>query len=201
VTAAVGAAARAASARSRARNKVGGVKPPATLTDGVVVLRELREDDRAVVLSTMRDPLVAQWLNMPRAPTDRDFDSLVRLAHNGRLTGDRIDFTVTEAGNDVSVGAVIASRRHRENYEVAYLAGPDGRGRGLMTRAVRLVCDWLFSSGIGRIEVRTHPDNEPSQRLAERCGFQREGLERKSIWLHGRRTDAIVWSLLPGDPR
>jgi len=177
------------------------VKPPATLTDGVVVLRELREDDRAVVLSTMRDPLVVQWLNMPRAPTDGDFDSLLRLAHNGRLTGDRFDFTVTEAGIDVSVGAVIASRRHRENYEVAYLAGPHGRGRGLMTRAVRLVCDWLFSSGVGRIEVRTHPDNEPSQRLAERCGFQREGLERKSIWMHGRRADAIVWSLLPDDPR
>jgi len=177
------------------------VKPPATLTDGVVVLRELREGDRAVVLSTMRDPLVAQWLNMPRAPTDRDFDSLTRLAHNGRLTGDRFDFTVTEAGADVSLGAVIASRRHRENYEVAYLAGADGRGRGLMSRAVRLVCDWLFSAGVGRIEVRTHPDNAPSQRVAERCGFQREGLERKSIWLHGRRADAIVWSLLPGDPR
>jgi len=177
------------------------MRAPPTLSDGVVVLRELREGDRAVVLSTMRDPLVAQWLNMPRAPTDRDFDSLVRLAHNGRLTGDRFDFTVTEADSDVSVGAVIASRRHRENYEVAYLAGPNGRGRGLMTRAVRLVCDWLFTAGVGRIEVRTHPANEPSQRLAERCGFQREGLERKSIWLHGQRADAIVWSLLPSDPR
>jgi RimJ/RimL family protein N-acetyltransferase len=167
----------------------------------VVVLRELREGDRVVVLSTMGDPLVAQWLNMPGTPSDRDFDSLVRLARNGRMTGDRFDFTVTEAGADVSVGAVIASRRHRENYEVAYLAGPDGRGRGLMTRAVRLVCGWLFDEGVGRIELRTHPDNEPSQRLAERCGFHREGRERKSIWLHGARADAIVWSLLPDDPR
>jgi RimJ/RimL family protein N-acetyltransferase len=177
------------------------MRPPPTHTDGVVVLRELREGDRAVVLSTMRDPLVAQWLNMPRAPTDRDFDSLVRLARNGRLTGDRFDFAVTEQGNDVSVGAVIASKRHRENYEVAYLAGPVGRGRGLMTRGVRLVCDWLFDEGVGRIEVRTHPDNAPSQRVAERCGFRREGVERKSIWLHGQRADAIVWSLLPDDPR
>jgi [ribosomal protein S5]-alanine N-acetyltransferase len=177
------------------------VKPPATLTDGVVVLRELREDDRAVVLSTMRDPLVARWLNMPRDPGDREFDSLLRVAHNGRLTGDRFDFAVTEAEIDVSIGAVIASRRHRDNYEVAYLAGDAGRGRGLMTRAVRLLCGWLFHEGVGRIEVRTHPDNQPSQRLAERCGFQREGLERRSIWLHGARADAIVWSLLPDDPR
>lgn len=177
------------------------MKPPSSLTDGVVVLRELREGDRAVVIQTMRDPLVARWLNMPRLPGDRDFDSLLRLAQNGRLTGDRFDFAVTVNGDDASVGAVIASRRHRDNYEVAYLAGPSGRGRGLMTRAVRVVCEWLFTEGVGRIELRTHPDNAPSQRLAERCGFQAEGRERKSIWLHGRRADAILWSLLPDDPR
>jgi RimJ/RimL family protein N-acetyltransferase len=177
------------------------VKPPGTLTDGVVVLRELREDDRADCLQTMGDELVARWLNMPRSPVARDFDSLLRLARNGRSTGDRFDFAVTEAGVDVPVGAVIASRRHRDNFEVAYLARADARGRGLMTRSVRLVCEWLFREGVGRLELRTHPDNEPSQRLAERCGFQREGRERQSIWLHGRRADAILWSLLPDDPR
>jgi RimJ/RimL family protein N-acetyltransferase len=70
-----------------------------------------------------------------------------------------------------------------------------------MTRAVRLVCDWLLEEGVGRIEIRTHPDNEASQKLAVRAGFQREGLERKSIWLHHERQNAIVWSLLPSDPR
>ena len=177
------------------------MKPPATLTDGVVVLRELREDDRAVVLSTMGDELVHTWLNMPAEPRDADFNSLLRTVRDGRATGERIDYTVTEAGHDVALGAVIASRRARENYEVAYLAGAAGRGRGLMTRAVRVLCDWLFREGVGRIELRTHPENEPSQRLAERAGFHREGLERKSIWLHGRRHDAIVWSLLTDDPR
>jgi RimJ/RimL family protein N-acetyltransferase len=177
------------------------MKPPDSITDGVVVLRELREDDRAVVLSTMRDAVVAKWLNMPPAPSDRDFDSLLRVARNGRASGDRIDYTVTEAGSDVSLGAVIASRRHRDNYEIAYLAREEGRGRGLMTRAVRLVCDWLFEEGVGRIELRTHPGNHASQKLAERVGFQREGLERRSIWLHGERHDAIVWSLLPTDGR
>ena len=177
------------------------MKPPAELSDGVVVLRELREGDRTDVLATMRDPLVARWLNMPRTPGDRDFDSLLRQAHDGRDTGMRFDFAVTEADADVSVGAVVVSRRHRDNYEVAYLAGARGRGKGLMTRAVGLTCEWLFKQGIGRIELRTHPDNEPSQRLAERCGFQREGRERQSIWLHGRRADAILWSLLPSDPR
>jgi len=174
---------------------------PTTLTDGVVVLRQLREDDRAAVLATMRDPLVQRWLNMPTNPQDADFDALLRTTREGRRTGDRLDFCVAEPGHDVAVGDVVASRRARENYELAYLVSEAGRGRGLMTRAVRLLCDALFAQGVGRLEVRTHPGNAPSQRLAERCGFRREGLERQSIWVHNRREDAIVWSLLLDDPR
>ena len=177
------------------------MRPPTRLTDGVVVLRPLREDDRAAVLATMRDPLVRRWLNMPAAPGDAEFATLLRTVRNGAASGERIDLCVTLDGEDVPVGAVTASRRPRENYEVAYLAGERGRGRGLMARAVRLLCDWLFEQGVGRLELRTHPDNVESQRLAERCGFAREGRERRSIWLHGKREDALVWSLLPDDPR
>jgi RimJ/RimL family protein N-acetyltransferase len=177
------------------------VNLPATITDGSVVLRPVREDDRAVVLSAMSDPLVARWLNMPRTPSNADFDSLVRVAEAGWSSGGRFDYAVCLANDPTWRGAVIASRRHRDNYEVAYLAGPEGRARGVMSTAVRLLCDALFAAGAGRLELRTHPENEPSQRLAERCGFQREGRERRSIWLHGNREDALVWSLLPDDPR
>jgi RimJ/RimL family protein N-acetyltransferase len=177
------------------------VNLPATITDGSVVLRHVREADRAVVLSAMSDPLVARWLNMPRTPSDADFDSLVRVAKTGWSSGERFDYAVCDADEPTWRGAVIASRRHRDNYEIAYLAGPNGRERGLMTTAVQLLCDALFAAGVGRLELRTHPENESSQRLALRCGFRREGRERSSIWLHGKRTDAYVWSLLPDDPR
>jgi RimJ/RimL family protein N-acetyltransferase len=177
------------------------VNLPTTITDGSVVLRPVREADRAVVLSAMSDPLVTRWLNMPRTPGDADFDSLVRVAQSGRSSGERFDYAVCDREDPTWLGAVIASRRHRDNYEVAYLAGAQGRARGLMSTAVRLLCDALFAAGVGRLELRTHPDNEPSQRLALRCGFLREGLERRSIWLHGQRVDAVVWSLLPDDPR
>jgi RimJ/RimL family protein N-acetyltransferase len=177
------------------------VRLPATLTDGAVVLRQIEEGDRADVLRTMRDPLVRRWLNMPADADDRHFDELRRRVAEGWESGERFDYAVAESVEGRAVGAVVASRRHRENYELAYLAGEDGRGRGLMSCALRLLCDALFAAGVGRLEIRTHPDNAESQRLAERAGFVREGVERRSIWLHGRRQDAILWSLLPDDPR
>ena len=109
---------------------------------------------------------------------------------------------MTEAGDDVSLGAVIASRRHRDNYEVAYLAArsrPRARADDARRAAPRATgCSSRASGGSSCARI---PTNEASQRLAERAGFQREGLERKSIWLHGSAQDAIVWSLLPDDPR
>ena len=98
------------------------MQPPETITDGVVVLRQIREGDRSVVLATMRDPLVQRWLNMPAEPSNSDFDSMLRMIRDSRRSGDRFDYAVTEAGDDTSLGAVIASRRHRDNYEIAYLA-------------------------------------------------------------------------------
>ena len=80
------------------------MQPPLTITDGVVALRQVQEGDRAVVLSTMRDPLVRQWLNMPSKPADRDFDTLLRTVREGWRTGDRYDYAVTENGADVSLG-------------------------------------------------------------------------------------------------
>src|SRR5256714_5440219 len=149
----------------------------------------MRESDRAATLSTFADPVVRRWLNMPAEPRDSDFESVLRTIRNGFASGDRYDYCVTEQPSNESLGAVIASRRARDNYELAYLAREAGRGRGLMTRAVRLLCDTLLDAGVGRLEVRTHPDNEASQRLGERCGFRQEGRERQAIWLHGHRCD------------
>ena len=97
----------------------------------MVVLRQLEEGDRADVLATMRDPLVRRWLNMPAEPGDA---RLRPTAASRRATAGapatRYDYAITEAAADTALGAVIASRRHRDNCELAYLAGETGRGRG-----------------------------------------------------------------------
>jgi RimJ/RimL family protein N-acetyltransferase len=85
--------------------------------------------------------------------------------------------------------------------EVGYGLRSGWRGRGLATRAVGLVADWAFSrAGIARLEIGAAVGNVASQRVAERAGFQREGIARMRLpTSDGGRTDEVRFGLVvPG---
>ena len=61
--------------------------------------------------------------------------------------------------------------------ELGYLLLPEARGRGVMTRVVRLLtAHALDDLGLARVQALVHPDNGPSIRVLERAGFAREGV-------------------------
>jgi RimJ/RimL family protein N-acetyltransferase len=56
---------------------------------------------------------------------------------------------------------------------------PLGDGE-IVLRATRLLARWALTDlGLERLEPLANPENEASQRLAERAGFTREGLLRR----------------------
>jgi RimJ/RimL family protein N-acetyltransferase len=68
------------------------------------------------------------------------------------------------------------------------------------TRALRLVSVWALDElGLQRISLLAEPENVPSQRVAEKAGFRREGVLRSFRELKGARRDYVMYSLLPGD--
>jgi RimJ/RimL family protein N-acetyltransferase len=51
-----------------------------------------------------------------------------------------------------------------------------------------------------RLYLIINVDNHASHRVAQRCGYRREGVMR-SLHLKGaQRADAVLWSRLPSDP-
>src|SRR5919109_1324713 len=81
---------------------------------------------------------------------------------------------------------------------IGYWVASEWRGRGIATRAVRLLARWAFDElALARLEISCGPDNFASQRVAERCGFVREGLLRAHLVHKGRRRDSVVFGLLP----
>jgi RimJ/RimL family protein N-acetyltransferase len=86
------------------------------------------------------------------------------------------------------------------NVQVGYWVKKEARGRGVATSALRLLARWAIEElGAERVQLLAEPENVASQRVAEKAGFRREGLLRSYFLLKGRRRDAIMFGLLPGD--
>jgi RimJ/RimL family protein N-acetyltransferase len=189
--------------------------PEPPLSDGVVLLRRWRGDDMAFVVAACQDPEVARFSPAIASPySERDAIEWFASQEPERLSGRGIDLAICDVaagavlGVDGTGGAVLgavglsAVSWSRRSATIGYWLAREARGHGSTSRAVRLLASWAFSSlGLERIELTTDPDNVASQRVAERCGFTREGrLRSHMVILHsGERRDSLVYGLLPGE--
>jgi RimJ/RimL family protein N-acetyltransferase len=167
------------------------------LRDGDLVLRTWTEDDVPALVAACNDSEITRWIPVIPSPyTERDALAFIR----GEIPPE-IDhsFAMTDAGR--VVGSIGMSVNRNQTGHIGYWCAHEARGRGITTRALRLVCRFGFDElGLGRLELITDPDNRASQRVAEKVGFHREGVLRSHL-LHreGRRRDSVMFSLLPGE--
>ena len=165
-------------------------------------LRPLSEADLPELLRSPPDDEMRRWLTIrPHRLTEAVLRSeLIGPSQAGWRDGTMAHFAIYGTGSGSLLGTISVRFYRHGNAEVGYDLFPRGRGRGIATRAVRLVAAWAFGElGVQRVELRVHPDNHASQRVAERAGFRREGVERSSRRLYDERHDCVVFSLLPSD--
>jgi RimJ/RimL family protein N-acetyltransferase len=88
-------------------------------------------------------------------------------------------------------------------FELSYLLYDDRfAGRGWVTEAVQLLVDYLFGTKKEhRIQLVIVPENAASIRVAQKCGFTREGIARGAFFNDGRSQDLLLYSLLRTDAR
>jgi RimJ/RimL family protein N-acetyltransferase len=170
------------------------------LRDGDLVLRAWTFDDVPAIAEACRDPEIARWIPVVPVPyTQRDAAEYVGAclaADNGRYP-----FAMAAADDDRLLGSIDLRVNAMRVGHIGYWVARESRGRGVCTRALRMVSRWgLDELGLGRLELITDPDNQASQRVAEKVGFQREAVLRSHLlYRDGRRRDSVTFSLLPGE--
>ncbi|MFC5828571.1 GNAT family N-acetyltransferase [Nonomuraea insulae] len=169
------------------------------LGDGVVRLVPMAPGDAADFHRMMAEPSVAAYSLGP--PTSLEDDER-RCRYTGYwwMSGQRVELTLRDAVSGAFAG-------HLQMMQVAPALGqamigyslvPGFRGRGFMTRAVRLLVDWAFAhTALHRIVAGTDERNTASHAVLERAGFHREGVHRQLLPKpDGTRADDVHWALV-----
>jgi ribosomal-protein-serine acetyltransferase len=87
--------------------------------------------------------------------------------------------------------------RYSRNAELGNWLAEPYVGRGLVTRAAARGIEHLFQvENLHRIEMLCGVENRASRRVAERLGFQLEGVRRQSAWITDHFADHAVYGLL-----
>ena len=163
------------------------------LEDGDVVLRPFVDADVPAIVAACQDPEIPRRTSVPSPYTEEDARSFLAGAPNVQ------SFAVVGA-DDQLLGCVGYQRLNHSRATLGYWVVREARGRGVASRALRLVSRWaLRELGLARVQLLVEPDNAASIRVAENAGFRREALLRSYIELKGRRRDVYLYALLAED--
>jgi RimJ/RimL family protein N-acetyltransferase len=168
------------------------------LRDDDLVLRLWGDDDVPALVVACNDSEITRWIPVIPSPyTERDALAFVR----GEVgSAPERSFAITQG--EILVGAIGMSMNSMSyRGRIGYWIAAPARGRGVCTRALRLLSRWALDElELQRLDLITDPDNRASQRVAEKVGYRCEGVLRAHLrHPDGRIRDSVMFSLLPGE--
>ena len=165
-----------------------------------VTLRHVTEDDLALLTQVSANPLARGEFNPTRIASPHSIRK--RFQDNGFATDENEMFLICDE-SDAVIGDVghFQAKRYSTSRELGWsIHDPEKRNRGYATEAVTALVNYLFKSyPINRVECCTSTENLASIRMAEKCGFVREGVLRGLVFVAGVHVDDVVLSIVRAD--
>jgi RimJ/RimL family protein N-acetyltransferase len=168
-----------------------------------VRLRQPLEDDIPAITSGASEPSVALYTTVPSPYQESDARWFVDEVRTTWQAGTAATFAVCDAAEPaVLLGMVGLHNIEQEGNpggraEIGYWLASPARGRGLMSRAVRVISAWgVDELGLARIDWVAAVGNTPSRNVVDHCGYRFEGTCRLGMKQRGQRIDAWVGGLI-----
>ncbi|MGW4769387.1 GNAT family N-acetyltransferase [Nocardia sp. NPDC004278] len=173
------------------------------LTDGTVWLSRPTEADIDDIVDCCQEPTIAEWVTIPvpyhRANAEAFLNEMVTpgWAARGPIWAIRL-----RADGPV-VGMINLGQRDASTSEIGFWLASAQRSRGVMSRAIALVCEFGFHPdglALARIGWRAFVGNHASAAAVRRNGFHYEGMTRLGGVQRGVRRDMWLAGRLATDP-
>ena len=161
-------------------------------------IRPWRMSDAMDLAAALSDPAILNNLRdgLPYPYTEKDAEDYI----TAMLCADKSAvFAYAICLEDRAVGSIGAFRQsniHFRTAELGYYLAREYWGRGIVTEAVRQLCERVFAqTDILRIYAEPFSDNVGSRRVLEKAGFQLEGILCRNACKNGRVLDMALYAL------
>lgn len=167
-----------------------------------LVLRKVEKGDANSILKYMSDKEVMKYYGLE--PFKTISDALSEISWYQSILNEKtgIRWGITLKGEDEVIGSCGFLNMISQHYrtEIGYELSKSYWGKGIASEALEAVIRYGFEHlKLQRIEALIEPPNTPSQKLAEKQGFIREGLLRNYEFACGKFYDLYMYSLLKQD--
>ena len=178
--------------------------PDLSVSTPRILIRQLEPADATPVSEIFSDRQTQRWLPTPAPPKELAYAWCTTMAKERRESGSGDHYGLVRREDGELVGLLWAKRTDwaSRTTELSFTIAPEVRGLGFATEATTAISVALITEhNFERVELRIAPGNADARRVAERAGFQYEGLLRNAGCVNGGRVDLEVWSLIAPDLR
>ncbi|MGW0826589.1 GNAT family N-acetyltransferase [Streptomyces sp. NPDC002845] len=161
-----------------------------------VRLREWADDDVQAMVAVYDDPEIDRWTPVVSPFDTEAAHAYIAAARQKRAEERAVQLAITTDGQP-PLGEVMLFRgaADERDIEIAYGVGPAHRGKGLASKAVRLVTEYAVRhTGARRVVLSIEEGNTASEAVAKATGFELTDDDPVVRTSKGREVVLRIWS-------
>ena len=181
------------------------MKKELQLTSGSVLLRPYRITDVDAMYEAVRESIaeISPWMWWCHPDySKQETRTWIESQTEKWEKGNSYNFAIIDSESNEFLGGCGLDNKDKplRIAELGYWVRTSRTKQNVATTAVLLLAWFGFDElKLNRIEIAIAVDNIASQRVAEKMGAVREGILRNRLIIDGSPSDAVVFSLIPGD--
>ncbi|OIK05395.1 GNAT family N-acetyltransferase [Bacillus sp. MUM 116] len=170
-----------------------------TLETDRLVLRELTNEDAEGIFACFSNDDVTRFYGLETLKSIEEAEKFVDFFSKNYSEKRGIRWGIERKGTKGIIGTIgfnAWSPKHKRA-EIGYEIHPEQWRKGYTSEAVSKVLSYGYDvMGLTRIGAVVFIENEASNKLLEKVGFQKEGILRDYMYQDGKAYDTYVYSLL-----
>jgi [ribosomal protein S5]-alanine N-acetyltransferase len=169
----------------------------ATIKAKEFILRPIEMKDAKLYFESQQDDEAKKgFMSTPGTLSEAKEEIKHKLQAMKDKTGETLAIEINgEYAGYVELHDITKNPYHKHKAIIGYCMHPKHRGKGITTKAVKLVTAYAFEKyNLKRISGWCRTFNKASARVLEKAGYKLEGIMRKNKFKDGKYLDDMIWA-------